>query len=675
MSDNPFFLPRTTPHGAPPFQFIRPEHYPPALQAGMDAHLAEVEAIAANTEPATFENTVEALERSGKLLGDVAGVFFNLNSANGSDETRTIERDFAPRLAEHSAKIGLHPGLFARIADLYARRELLGLDAVQMRLLERKYLDFVRSGAALDAQGRARMEALSQRLAVLHTQFGQNVLHDEQDWQLKLAPEDLEGLPDFVREGAAQSAAERGQDGHVVTLSRSLIEPFLKFSPRRALRETAYRAWIARGTHAGEHDNTKLIPEILALRQEQAKLLGYADYALYRLADSMARSPEAARRLTDEVWPAAVSRAEEERAQLQEEADADGLNDALKPWDWSYYAERVRRKRYAIDEAELKPYFVFENIQNAAFETAKRLFNLDFVARPDIPTYHPDVTIFEVQETGKHVGLFVSDPFARADKRSGAWMSSFRDQEKLAGEISPIIVNVNNFAKSKPTLLSFDDAETLFHEFGHALHGLLSNVRYPSQSGTAVLRDFVEFPSQIMEHWISSPETLRRFARHFETGAPIPDDLIARLHAAQNFNQGFGTTEYTAAAILDLELHRHPDPAHMDVIAFEKQVLDRIGLPPEIGVRHRAAHFQHLFAGSGYSASYYAYQWAEVLDADGFDAFETKGDLFDKTLAAGLRRVLSAGDTEDPMKLYVAFRGHAPQTAALMRQRGLISAA
>ena len=674
MTDNPFFLPRTTPHGVPPFATIHPAHYPEALDAGMSRHLAEIEAIAASPETPTFANTIEAMERSGKLLADVASVFFNLNSANGSDETRAVERDFAPKLAQHSAAIGLHPGLFARIADLYARRDTLGLNPVQMRLLERKYLDFVRSGAALDAEGRARMEAISQRLAVLHTEFGQNVLHDEQDWSLALSEADLEGLPDFVIEGTAQAAAERGQSGHIVTLSRSLIEPFLKFSPRRDLRKVAYLAWIARGTHPGAHDNTKLIPEILALRQEQAKLLGYADYAQYRLADSMAGSPEAARRLADEVWPAAVAKAAEEREMLRADAKADGLNDALAAWDWAYYAERVRRAKFAIDEAELKPYFVFENIQAAAFDTAHRLFNLDFIARPDIPAYHPDVTIFEVQEAGRHIGLFVSDPFARADKRSGAWMSSFRDQERLDGVVSPIIVNVNNFAKSNPTLLSFDDAETLFHEFGHALHGLLSDVHYPSQSGTAVLRDFVEFPSQIMEHWISEPATLRRYATHFETGAPIPDDLVARLKAAQNFNTGFGTVEYTAAAILDLELHRHPDPANLDVIAFEKQVLDGIGLPAEIGVRHRAAHFQHLFAGSGYSASYYAYQWAEVLDADGFDAFEAKGDLFDPTLAAGLRRVFSAGDTEDPMTLYVGFRGHQPETAALMRQRGLVAA-
>jgi peptidyl-dipeptidase Dcp len=674
MQDNPFFSPWTAPQGAPPFASIRPEHYAPAFAEAMARHRAEIEAIANAPSPPSFVNTIEALERSGHMLGEVSSVFSNLNAANGSDETRAIERDIAPILAQHGSYIGLHPGLFARVAALYARRDTLGLDPVQMRLLERKHLGFVRKGASLDAAGRARMEAIAARLAVLHTEFGQNVLHDEQDWSLKLEEADLEGLPDFLREGTHQAAVERGVEGRVVTLSRSLIEPFLKFSPRRDLRKTAYLAWIARGTHAGAHDNTAIIPEILALRREQARLLGYADFAEYRLADSMAGTPEAARRLTDEVWPAALRKAAAERALLQEDARADGLIEALEPWDWAFYAERVRRARFAIDEADLKPYFVFANIQNAAFDTAKKLFGLDFIPRPDIAAYHPDVTIFEAREGGRHVGLFVSDPFARAGKRSGAWMSSFRDQEKLSGAISPIVINVNNFAKSTPTLLSFDDTETLFHEFGHALHGLLSDVRYPSQSGTSVRRDFVEFPSQIMEHWVSARATLRRYATHWQSGEPIPDALIDKLEAARNFNQGFATVEYTAAAILDLELHRHPDPAKLDVIGFERDVLARIGLPHDIGVRHRAAHFQHLFAGSGYSASYYAYLWAEVLDADGFDAFEQKGDLFDPALAAGLRRVLSAGDSEDPMSLYVGFRGHAPQTAPLMRQRGLVEA-
>ncbi len=672
MTDNPFFKTWTTRHGIPPFDQIKVEHYMPAFTEAMARHRAEIEAIAGSAEPPSFANTIEALERSGRMLGQVAGVFYNLCSAHGSDATRAVERELAPIMAQHSSYVGLHAGLFARVAALYAQREQLGLDAVQMRLLERKQLNFVRKGAALDGAARSRMEEIAARLAVLHTEFGQNVLHDEEDWALDLAEADLVGLPDFVREGAREAASARGRAGYCVTLSRSLIDPFLKCSPRRDLREAVHRAWVARGTHPGAHDNTQLIPEILSLRREQAQLLGYADFAEFRLADSMAGSPAAARRLADEVWPQALRKAEAEREMLAEEARADGLNTRLEPWDWAYYAERVRRARFAIDEAELKPYFVFENIQAAAFETARRLFNLDFVPCPDIAPYHPDVAVFEVQEEGRHVGLFVSDPFARVGKRSGAWMSAFRDQEALDGPVSPIIVNVNNFAKSNPTLLSFDDAETLFHEFGHALHGLLSQVRYPSQAGTSVRRDFVEFPSQIMEHWIAAPDTLRRFARHHETGAAIPDDLIARLLAAQTFNQGFATTEYTASAILDLELHRHPDPASLDVCAFEHETLARLGLPHEIGPRHRAAHFQHLFAGGGYAASYYAYQWAEVLDADGFDAFEQKGDLFDADLAAKLRGVLSSGDSRDPMELYQAFAGHAPQTGPLMRQRGLV---
>lgn len=672
MDQNPFFAPWTTPHGAPPFDQITPAHYMPAFTEAMARHRAEIEAIAGNPEPPSFANTIEALERAGRMLSDVASVFYNLSSANGSDETRAIEREIAPVMAQHGSYVGLHPGLFARVAALYAQRDALGLDTAQRRLLERKQLGFVRRGAALDAASRARMEDITSRLAVLHTEFGQNVLHDEEDWSLDLTAADLDGLPDFVREGALQAAAERGKTGYCITLSRSLIEPFLKFSSRRDLREAAYRAWIARGTHPGAHDNTRLIPEILALRQEQARLLGYEDFAAFRLADSMAGSPEAARRLTDAVWPAALRKAAAEREMLAAEARADGLNTRLEPWDWAYYAERVRRARFAIDEAELKPYFVFENIQAAAFETAKKLFGLDFVPSQDVAPYHPDVAVFEVMEAGQIVGLFISDPFARIGKRSGAWMSTFRDQENLDRPVWPIVVNVNNFARATPTLLSFDDAETLFHEFGHALHGLLSRVRYPSQAGTAVRRDFVEFPSQIMEHWIAAPDTLRKFARHHQTGAAIPDALIERLQAAQTFNQGFGTTEYTASAILDLELHRHPDPASLDVNAFERELLQRLGLPHEIGPRHRAAHFQHLFAGGGYAASYYAYQWAEVLDADGFDAFEQKGDLFDPELAAKLRHVLSAGDTEDPMRLYESFRGHAPQTGALMRQRGLV---
>jgi peptidyl-dipeptidase Dcp len=507
---------------------------------------------------------------------------------------------------------------------------------------------------------------------VLHTAFGQNVLHDEKDWILPLAAGDLDGLPDFVLAGAAQAAAERGMDGHAITLSRSLIEPFLTFSARRDLRQVAYQAWTARGTHEGPHDNRALIPEILALRAERAKLLGYPSFAAFRLADSMAGTPEAAEALLAEVWEPAKHKAAVERNRLLAVAQAEGFNGELAAWDWRYYAERVRRADYDLDETELKPYFVLENLQRAVFDTATRLFGLTFTPQPDVPVYHPDVRVYEVRDAMGHVGVFIADHYGRPDKRSGAWMSSFRDQEAMDAPVSPIIVNNNNFAKAEPTLLSFDDAETLFHEFGHALHGLLSRVRYPGQSGTSVRRDFVELPSQIYEHWIALPETLRAYARHVETDAPLPDALIERLLAAQGFNQGFGTVEYTAAALIDMALHSHPAPETIAVEAFEQSFLASIGMPAEIGIRHRPAHFQHLFAGGGYAAGYYSYLWSEVLDADGFDAFKEAGDPFDAATAARLRALLSAGDTRDPMALYVAFRGRPPSTAALLRSRDLV---
>eukprot|EP01037_Dinobryon_pediforme_P005978 gene5978-6050_t len=675
MNTNPFFSAWTNPFQAPPFDQILPEHFVPAFEEGMRRHLAEIDAIVADARPADFGNTIEAMERAGRLLKQVSALFFNLNASQGSDALRAIDLEIAPWLAEHGMKVALNPGLFARVADLFARREGLGLDAVQMRLLERTHLGFVRSGAALGEAERARMSEISQRLAVLHTQFGQNVLHDEKEWFLPLAAEDLVGLPDFVVEGARQAAVERGLDGHVVTLSRSLIDPFLTFSPRRDLRKIAHAAWVARGEHEGAHDNRVLIPEILSLRAERARLLGYANFAEFRLSDMMAGNPGNVGKLTGEVWDAGLKQSAVERDRLQAEAAADGLNGKIEAWDWAYYAERVRRAAYAIDATEVKPYFVFENIQRAAFDTAGKLFGLTFAPRHDLPSYHPDVVTYDVQRDGEHVGLFISDPFARAEKRSGAWMSSYRDQERLDAPVTPIIVNNNNFAKSSPALLSFDDAETLFHEFGHALHGLLSDVRYPSQSGTSVRRDFVEFPSQIYEHWFSAPEVLREYARHHETGEPIPEALIEKLLAARNFNQGFATVEYTASAILDMELHTHPDPASLDIAAFEREVLGRLGMPAEIGARHRPPHFQHLFAGGGYAAGYYSYLWAEVLDADGFEAFEAKGDIFDPEIAAKLKVVLSAGDTRDPMELYREFRGDLPKTAALMRNRGLAGVA
>ena len=563
--------------------------------------------------------------------------------------------------------------LFKRIAELYAQRAQLPLEVDQLRLLERRYLDFVRSGALLSAEQKQRMSAISERLATLHTLFGQNVLHDENEWQLVLGEDDLDGLPDFLRTAASQIAGERGLEGrYVITLARSVIEPFLTFSARRDLRQIAFEAWSRRGGQAGPNDNRPLIREILILRAEQAALLGHDSYAAFKLADSMARSVEAVDELLRRVWDAGKRQVVVERAQLRHLARAEGMNGDLEPWDWRYYAEKAKRSTYDVDAAEVKQYFVLSNIVGAAFETASRLFGVSFTARADLSSYHPDVRAYEVHDQeGRHVGLFLQDNFARPGKRSGAWMSSFRVQQSFAGSVSPIVLNNNNFCKGEPTLLSFDDARTLFHEFGHALHGLLSRVRYPTQSGTAVRQDFVEFPSQIFEHWMYEPENLRKYARHYQTDAAIPETLLQRLLASRMFNQGFATVEYIAAAILDIELHSQPTSSTVDVDEFERTALAVIGMPPEIAIRHRPGHFQHLFAGSDYAAGYYAYLWAERLEADGYQSFREAGDPFDSTLAARLKTIYSSGDSRDAMELYIAFRGREPTTEALLRQRGL----
>lgn len=672
MNDNPFFETWATPFGLPPFDRIRPEHFPPAFERAMAEELAEIAAIADNPLPPDFANTIEALERAGKRMERVASTFFNLTASCTNDELDAVERDVAPLLASHSMRILLDPKLFARVADLHARRDALGLAEDQMRLLERRHLAFIRSGAALSPEAKARMTAISERLAVLHTLFGQNVLHDEKDWQLVLGADDLAGLPGFLRDAAAQAAAERGLEGKwVITLSRSSVEPFLTFSARRDLRKRAYEAWIDRGRHPGEHDNRPLLAEIVRLRAEQARLLGYASYAAYKLDDCMAKDVASVENLLGQVWEPAKAKARAECARLQAVARAEGMNEAVAPWDWRYYAEKVRKAEYDLDEAEVKPYFVLDRMLDAMFDTATRLFGITFAERTDLALYHADVRAYEVRDGEAVIGLFLSDNFARAGKHSGAWMSSYRDQSTLDGPVLPIIVNNNNFAKGHPTLLSFDDAKTLFHEFGHGLHGLLSRVRYPSQSGTAVRRDFVEFPSQVFEHWLSAPETLKRYARHAETGQPIPDALLERLLAARTFNQGFATVEYTAAALIDLDFHTRSEPDVADVDEFERDLRARIGMPEEIAIRHRPAHFGHLFAGSGYAAGYYAYLWAEVLDADGFAAFEEAGDVFAPALAARLKAIYSAGDTKDPMALYTAFRGRAPTIEALLEKRGL----
>jgi peptidyl-dipeptidase Dcp len=673
MTRNPFFETWNTPFGVPPFDRIRPEHFPPAFDRAMERQLAEISDITGSTEQPTFANTIEALERSGRLLDRVSGVFFNLEASNSNDALETVARECAPNLAQHQMRIALDSALFRRIADLYMRRASLGLAADQLRLLERYHLRFVRSDALLNADQKARMAAISARLATLHTLFGQNVLHDERDWQLILDETDLDGLPVFARAAAKQAARESGIEGrYVVTLARSVVEPFLTFSRRRDLRQVLWEAWTARGTHEGANDNRPIIQEILALRSEQARLLGYENFADYRLDDTMARTCNTVERLLAQVWEPAKEKAREERAALKLAARAEGLNEAVAPWDWRYYAEKVRQAQYDLDEAEVKPYFVLDDMVRAAFDTAGRLFGLAFFERTDIPVYHPDVRAWEVQDrAGTHIGLFLQDNFARPGKRSGAWSSRFRDQEALGEPITAIVVNNNNFARGELTLLSFDDARTLFHEFGHGLHALLSQVRYRSQSGTAVRRDFVEFPSQIFEHWMSAPETLRRYARHCETGESLPEDLLRRLLAARTFNQGFATVEYTASALIDLELHRAAQSEKFEVDRFEREFLDRMSVPKEIGLRHRLSHFQHLFAGGGYAAGYYAYLWAEVLEADGFAAFTEAGNVFDAELAARLKEIYSAGDTRDPMELYRAFRGREPTIAALLEQRGL----
>jgi peptidyl-dipeptidase Dcp len=678
MSDNPFFEAWATPFELPPFDRIRPEHFPPAFDHGMQEHAADIATIANAAAPPDFANTIEALERSGRLLTRVSRVFNNLTSSATNPELDAIDRDYAPKLAAHHMRVALDPGLFARLDALYRTRDQLGLALDQQRLLERHHLRFVRSGAQLGPAQKARMQEIAERLATLHTLFGQNVLHDEDEWRLELDEADLDGLPDFARAAAATAASERGLAGrYVITLARASVEPFLSFSARRDLRRIAHDAWAARGTKAGEHDNAPLIAEIMKLRAEQAHLLGYDNFAAYRLDDTMAKTPEAAGDLLRKVWEPAKRKAAEECSELTALARSSGLNETIEKWDWRYYAERVRADKYALDEAELKPYFVLDNMVAAAFDTAGRLFGIRFVERQDCPVYHPDVRAYEVQDqSGRAIGLFLHDNFARPGKHSGAWMSSYRIQEQLdVNAVLPIVVNNNNFSKGDPTLLSFDDARTLFHEFGHGLHGLLSRVRYPSQSGTSVRRDFVEFPSQVFEHWLSVPETLRRYACHYRTGEPLPEALLERLLAARNFNQGFATVEYAACAMLDLDLHTRSDPAVADdITAYEKDFLAGIGMPPEIGLRHRPAHFQHLFAGGGYAAGYYAYLWAEVLDADGFAAFTEAGDAFEPNLAARLKAIYSAGDTEDPMILYRGLRGREPAIGPLLEQRGLATA-
>ncbi len=680
---NPLLQPWDTPYGLPPFAQVKVEHFVPAFEVALKAHRAEIDTIAANPLPADFDNTVAALDRCGRLYQRIEGLFYNLTASETSPALQAAERELAPRLAAHNNVIYTHKGLFDRIAGLYDRRERLGLQAEQRRVLERFHIDFVRAGARLRPAEQRRHGQIMERLAELTTRFGQNVLADENAFGLVLRSEaDLAGLPGFVRTAAAQAAAERGIDGlGLVTLARSHIVPFLTFSDRRDLREQAWRAWTERGAHAGEHDNRALASDILALRHEQAGLHGHASYADYALTDTMAGTQAAVDALLQQVWVPAKARVEQERVALQAVALARGEALELQAWDWRYYAEKVRQVRYDLDEAQVKPYFPLPRMVDAVFDCAQRLFGVRFVEQPQVSVYHPDVKVYEVRGAGDAlIGVFLHDNFARATKRSGAWMSSYRLQSRNCGEggldATPVVVNNNNFAKAapgQPTLLSFDDARTLFHEFGHGLHGLLSNVTYERLSGTSVLRDFVELPSQLFEHWLSEPEVLKRHARHHATDEPIPDALVARLHEARRFNQGFETVRYTASALVDMAAHARTSGDGLDVVAFERAELERLGLPAAVGINHRLTHFQHLFSGSSYAAGYYVYLWAEVLDADGFDAFHEAGGPFDPTVALRLKNyIYASGNSLEPSEAYRAFRGRAPTVEPMLRKKGLL---
>ncbi len=676
---NPFFDDWTAPFQAPPLDRIRPEHFPPAYDRALAEHTAEIAAIAENREEPSFDNMVVALEKSGRLLTQVDGVFSNLASSATGDVLQAIELEMAPRLSAHWSAISMHPVLFARLDALYRERAAVGLDGEQLKVLERYHLDFVRAGAQAKGEARDRLAAIAQRLAVLGTRFSQNVLGDEEDWILELTEAQMAGMPAALCEAAGAKAAQlKLAAPYAVTLSRSSVEPFLQYAPDRTLREQLYRAWTARGDNQNDHNNSATITEMLALRAERATLLGYENFAAFKLADSMAGTPQKARALLEEVWEPARRRALEERDELQALIAREGGNFPLAPWDWRYYAEKQRQEKYDFDAEALKPYFTLPNLIEAAFFTAGKLFGLSFRERQDLPVYHADVQTWEVVREGQVIGLFYGDYFARPGKQGGAWMSSFRDQHRLGGtghdDVLPIIVNNANFNKSDPCLLSFDDAVTLFHEMGHALHGLLSQVRFPRLSGTNVARDFVELPSQLFEHWLEEPAVLERFARHYQTGEPIPKILLDKLLAAKNYGQGFATVEFLASAIIDMDFHTRVPPA--DPLKAQSETLARIGMPAEIAPRHAAPHFTHVFGGDGYSAGYYAYLWSEVLDADGFKAFEEAHDPFDPATAHRLYKfIYSSGGSRDFAAAYRAFRGRDPRVEALLEGRGLLAPA
>jgi peptidyl-dipeptidase Dcp len=679
-TSNPLLDAWETPHQTPPFAEIRPEHFMPAFERAFADHAAEIAAITHDPAQPDFANTITALERSGKLLSKVAAVFYDLVSADSNPEILAIDKEISSRMARHWNPIMMNAVLFGRIALLHDNRQSLALTGEEVRLLERTYTRFHRAGAGLSEEAKVRMAEINERLAQLGTSFSHHLLGDEQDWFLELAEHDRAGLSDMYVAAAKAAADERGMPGKaIVTLSRSSVEPFLKSSTRRDLREKVFKAFTARGDNGNANDNNALIGEILSLREESAKIMGFPTFAAYRLEDSMAKTPEAVRGLLERVWKPARAKALADRDELQALITEEGGNFKLAPWDWRFYAEKLRQAKADFDDAAIKPYLTLDNMISAAFDCATRLFGVSFTERNDIPTWHPDVRVFEMKDAqGQHQALFYGDYFARSSKRSGAWMTSLRDQQKLDGAVAPLIINVCNFSKGadgQPSLLSPDDARTLFHEFGHGLHGMLSNVTYPSLSGTSVFTDFVELPSQLYEHWQERPEVLQRFARHYQTGEPLPEDLLRRFLAARKFNQGFATVEFVSSALIDLEFHTQPAAASRDIRAFERAELEKIGMPEEIALRHRPTQFGHIFSGDHYASGYYSYMWSEVMDADAFGAFEEAGNIFDPAVAKRLHdNVYSSGGSVDPEAAYIAFRGREPEPDALLRRRGLLDA-
>ncbi|MEP6565095.1 MAG: M3 family metallopeptidase [Mesorhizobium sp.] len=663
--------------GLPDFSRIGDGDFAPVFDAALKAHEAEIEAISGNAETPTIDNTLAALELGGEALDRISSIFWCRAGAHTNEAIQALERDISPKMSRHFSAISMNERLFARIDDLYQRRATLKLDAETLRVLEKTWKGFVRSGAKLDADGKKRLAGISEELSSLGTTFGQNVLADERDWALFLDEADLAGLPDFVKSSMAEAAEMRGQKGrYAVTLSRSIYEPFSTFSERRDLREIAFRAFTMRGQNGGATDNTSVVRDMLKLRAEKANLLGYASFAALKLDDTMAKTPKAVHALLDPVWEKALEKAAADQTELQRLALAAGSNEPFAAWDWRFYQEKLRAEKFAFDEAELKPYLQLERIIDACFDVATKLFGITFEEKKGIAAWHPDARVFEVKNAdGSERGLFLADYFARPSKRSGAWMSALQSGYYLGHGSKPVIYNIMNFAKpplGEPALLSVDEAKTLFHEFGHALHGMLTDVTWPSVAGTSVSRDFVELPSQLYEHWLTVPAVLEKHALHVKTGKPMPKALLDKMLAARTFGAGFATVEFTASALVDMAYHARPDGPE-EPLRFEAETLDKLDMPDTIAMRHRTPHFGHVFSGDGYSAGYYSYMWSEVLDADAFAAFEETGDPFNPALAERLRKnIYAAGGSKDPEELYTAFRGKMPSPEAMMVKRGLV---